>query len=171
MLSYADSAELRIVRDVLVGRFGIPARVMEEWLVFSTGSVLWGLRDAPDLDKALEAFRIERTGLPLLRRAGDRWKPTTVALQVLGRYVSKSLVQLSREELERLLSDAAIRGTITGVDQGYVAVAGPDGVAGCALYLEPQTEEGKEEGLLCSQFPKARWQSFGHYRACLRNRR
>ncbi len=163
MLSSADSAELRIIRDVLVGRFGIPARVMEEWLVFSTGSVLWGLRDAPDLDEALEAFKIERTGLPLLRRVGDSWKPTTVALQVLGKYVSKSLVQLSSEDLDRLLCDAAIRGTITDVDQGYVAVAGPDGVAGCALYLEPLAEEGKEEGLLCSQFPKARWQSFGRY--------
>jgi hypothetical protein len=136
---------------------------MEEWLIFTTGSVLWGLRDAPDLDAALETFRIERTGLPLLRRVGQRWKPTTVALQVLGKYVSKSLVQLSREELERLLSDAAIRGTIEEVDQGYVAVAGPDGMAGCALYLEPLPEEGKEEGLLLSQFPKARWQSFGRY--------
>ena len=32
-----------------------------------------------------------------------------------------------------------------------------------AAYLEPQAEEGKEDGLLCSQFPKARWQSFGRY--------
>ncbi len=163
MLSCAGSAELRAVQEVLVERFGVPARVMEEWMIFSTGSVLWGLRDAPDLDAALGALRIERTGLPLLRRVGERWKPTTVALQVLGPHVSKSLVELTREELDQLLSEAALRGTREGVDQGYVALSGPDGVVGCGLYLDPRAEEGKEEGLLCSQFPKARWKGFSRY--------
>lgn len=163
MLSSAGSAELRIIQEVLVERFGIPARVMEEWLVYSTGSVLWGLRDAPDIDAALGALKIERTGLPLLRRAGKRWKPTTVALQVLGSHVSESIVELTQNELNRLLAEAALRGTREEVDQGYVALAGPDGVVGCGLYLEPRTEEGKEEGLLCSQFPKARWKGFGRY--------
>lgn len=163
MLSCASPAELKAIGEVLVQRLGVPARVMEEWLVFSTGSVLWGLRDAPDLDRALEALNVERTGLPLLRRVGKHWKPTTVALQVLGPYVSRSRVELSRKELDELLSEAALRGTREDVEQGYVALVGPDGVVGCGLYLDPQPEEGKEEGLLCSQFPKARWKGFSRY--------
>ena len=163
MLSSAGPAELRVIQEVLVERFGIPARIMEEWLIFTTGSVLWGLRDAPDIDRALEELKIERTGLPLLRRAGKRWKPTTVALQLLGPHVSSSIVELSQEELDRLLAEAALRGTRENVDQGYVALAGPDGVVGCGLYLNPWPEEGREDGLLCSQFPKARWKGFRRY--------
>ena len=63
MLTCAGSAEKRAIQDVFGERFGVPSRVLEEWFVYSTGSVLWGLRDAPDLDEALAALRIERTGM------------------------------------------------------------------------------------------------------------
>lgn len=160
MLISASSAEKRAVQEVFEERFGVPARVLEEWLIYSTGSVLWGLRDAPRLDEAMAALKIERTGLPLLRKAGKFWKPTTVALQVMGKYISRSCVDMDYPELEQMLAEGGIRGTREDVDQGYVALVGPDGVIGCGLYLEPQPGEGNEEGLLVTQLPKARWGGF-----------
>ncbi|MFC1629590.1 hypothetical protein ACFL3H_10850 [Gemmatimonadota bacterium] len=155
MLISASPAEKRTLQAVYEERFGIPARVMEEWFVYSTGSVLWGLRDAPHLDEALAAFRFERTGIPLLRKAGRFWKPTTVALQVVGEFVSRNMIELNCHELETLLIEGELRGTRTEVEQGYVALMGPDGMVGCGLYLDP--DEDKHEGLLISQLSKARW--------------
>ncbi|MFC1500104.1 hypothetical protein ACFL6T_03695 [Candidatus Zixiibacteriota bacterium] len=155
MLISANPAERRALQAVYEERFGIPARAMEEWFVYSTGSVLWGLRDAPHLDEALNAFRFERTGIPLLRRAGRFWKPTTVALQVVGEFVARNVIELSGEELDTLLIDGELRGTRTDVEQGYIALTGPDGMVGCGLYLDP--DEEKNEGLLISQLSKARW--------------
>jgi len=155
VLTSANPAEKRALQAIYEERFGIPARAMEEWFVYSTGSVLWGLRDAPHLDEALAALRFERTGLPLLRRAGRFWKPTTVALQVVGKFVLRNMLELSRQELETILIEGELRGTRADVEQGYVALTGPDGVVGCGLYLDP--DEDHNEGLLISQLSKARW--------------
>ena len=155
MLISANPAEKRALQAVFEERFGVPARAMEEWFVYSTGSVLWGLRDAPHLDEALAAFRFERTGIPLLRKAGRFWKPTTVALQIVGEFVSCNMIELSMQDLERILIEGELRGTREGVEQGYVALTGPDGVVGCGLYLDP--DEDQSEGLLISQLSKARW--------------
>ncbi len=157
MLTCAGSAEKRAVQAVFADRFGIDLRVLEEWLLFTTGSVIWGLRDAPHLDQALAVFTVERTGLGLLRRAGRHWKPTTAALQVMGRFIERARIELTLPELETLLHDGELRGTREEVDRGYVALSGPPGVVGCGLYLEPDPAGGNPEGLLVSQLPKARW--------------
>jgi len=155
VLISANPAEQRALQETFEERFGIPPRAMEEWLLYSTGSVLWGLRDAPHLDEIMATIRFERTGIPLLRRASKRWKPTTVALQVVGNFISRNLVDLDEKELATLLVEGEVRGTREGVTEGYVALSGPDGVVGCGLYLDPQ--EDQPEGLLISQLPKARW--------------
>jgi hypothetical protein len=155
VLISAQPAEKRIALEIWEERFGVPGRVMEEWLLFSTGSVLWGLRDAPQLDEVLEAIRCVRTGIPMLRKAGRYWKPTTVALQVIGLYVTRNVIELSAEELDVVVIEGELRRTRPEVEPGYVALAGPDGVVGCGLYLAP--DEGQPEGLLISQLPKARW--------------
>jgi len=158
VLSCGGSAELRAVQKVFSDRFGVDHRVIEEWRLYTTGSVIWGLRDAPHLDTALAALRVERTGLPLLRRAGKHWKPTTVALQVLGAYLERSRIELTRAELETLLASGGLRGTRPGIEPGYVALSGPDGVVGCAIYLAPDPDGGHPDGVLLSQLPKARWE-------------
>ena len=158
MLSCAGSAELQAVREIFSGRFGVDPRVLEEWLLFTSGTVIWGLRDAPHLDEALAAFTIERTGLPLLRRAGRHYKPTSVALQVFDRFIERARIELSRAELDSLLPAGELRSTRAGNERGYVALAGPDGVVGCGIYLPPDPEAGHADGVLLSQLPRARWE-------------
>lgn len=163
MLSFAGEAEKRLVQEILGERFGVPGAELERWRFLASGSVIWAVQEDSALDEALDALRIERTGLPLLRRVGRRWKPTTVGLQVLGHEISRSIVDLDDEDVERLLAEGSIIGTRSGLDEGYVAVRGPRGVIGCCLYLDPLPEEGKPEGLLRSQLPKVHWERLGRH--------
>lgn len=144
-------------------RFGVPPEAIGELRLLCTSSVIWAVRKSEALEEALDVLRVERTGLPLLRRAGRQWKPTTVALQALGPHLRRSVISLSAEAVERLLREGSLRGTVPGVEQGYVAIRGPDGIIGCGLYLAPLPETGKEEGLLRSQLPKAQWEPFGRH--------
>ncbi len=128
-----------------------------------TSKVVWVVRKGDALEEALDNFRVQRTGLPLIRRVGKHWKPTTAALQAFGSHLRRGIVSLSAAELKRLFMEGSLRGTWGGVDEGYVAVEGPEGIIGCGLYLDPVPEEGKEEGLLRSQLPKAQWEPFGRH--------
>jgi hypothetical protein len=156
-LSCAGPAEQNAVRVFLGERFGIPDEVLAGWRVLVSGSVLWGVGESDRLDEVLAEFTLERTGLPLLRRVGERWKPTSSCLQAFGPHLTRECVVLSQEELDRLLADGFLPGTRAGLTQGYVALAGPDGVVGCGLYLDPRPDEDKPEGMLQSLLPRRRW--------------
>jgi hypothetical protein len=163
VLSSAGQIELQAVREVLEGRFGLAMGTLEKYRLMATPRVIWAVREDARLEEALAAFSAERTGLPLLRRVGEHWKPTSVALQVLGPALTRSVVALSDQETRRILTDGSVRVTLEELDQGYVAMAGSWGVIGCGLYLEPVPEEGKPEGLLRSLLPKAKWEALARH--------
>jgi hypothetical protein len=156
-LSCADETERAALREVLEDRFGVDAAVLADWRVLASGAVLWGVRESGRLDEVLAEFDLERTGLPLLRRVGPWWKPTSSCLRTFGEHLSRERLELTAEELDRLLAVGFLRGTRSGISEGYVALAGPDGVVGCGLYLDPRPEEDKPEGVLQSLLPKRRW--------------
>ncbi len=156
-LSCAGETERTAVRLFLGERFGIPEEVLAGWRVLASGAVLWGVRESDRLDEVLAEFILERTGLPLLRRVGERWKPTSSCLRTFGEHLTRECLELTAEELDRLLAEGFLRGTRSGVSEGYVALAGPDGVVGCGLYLDPRPEEDKPEGVVQSLLPKRRW--------------
>lgn len=160
MLSCAADAEIQAVHETLGDRFGVPEEVLAGWRILSTGPTLWGIREHPLLDDALQVFDVERTSMPFLRRVGSYWKPTTVVLQLLAPHISRARVRLSEAELEGLVARGGLPRTLPGAESGYVAVEGPAGVAGCGLYLEPRPEEDKPEGIILSQFPADRWGGF-----------
>jgi hypothetical protein len=163
VLSFAGEAEISLVHQILGERFGVSPAALGRWRFLVSGSVIWAVQEDRALDEVLNTLRIERTGLPLLRRVGRHWKPTTVGLQALGDEISQSIVELDDEGVERLLADGSIVGTRSGLEEGYVAVRGTRGVIGCGLYLDPLPEEGKPEGLLRSQLPKAHWERLGRH--------
>jgi len=163
VLSSAGPAEAHAVRTVLVERLGIAPEVLADLRLLCTSNVVWAIRKSDALEEALDIFRAERTGLPLIRRVGKHWKPTTAALQAFGEHLTRGIVTLTAVELERLLIQGSLRGTRAELDEGYVAIRGPEGIIGCGLYLNPIPEEGKVEGLLRSQLPKAQWEPFGRH--------
>ena len=144
-------------------RFGVAPEALSDLRMLATNNVVWVVRKGEALEEALDIFRVERTGLPLIRRVGKHWKPTTAALQAFGSHLTRGIVSLSGAELEKLFIQGSLQGTRSEVDEGYVAIEGPEGIIGCGLYLDPIPEEGKEEGLLRSQLPKAQWEPFGRH--------
>ena len=163
MLSFAGQAELQAVGEVLEERFGLSPQALADYRLLATSRVIWAVRAHARLEEALVALSVERTGLPLLRRVAVQWKPTSVALQAFGEAITRSRVELSAEEVQRILTDGSVRMTLEGQEQGYVAMVGPAGVLGCGLYLEPVPDEGKTDGLLRSQLPKAKWSALGRH--------
>jgi hypothetical protein len=163
VLFSAGPAEAHAVREVLVERLGMAPEVLADLRLLCTSKVVWAIRKGDALEEALDVFRAERTGLPLIRRVGKHWKPTTAALQAFGAHLTRGIASLSAAELERLVTEGSLRGTREELDEGYVAIRGPDGIIGCGLYLDPMPEEEKKEGLLRSQLPKAQWEPFGRH--------
>ena len=145
------------IQAVLGDRFGISRQELGRWRYLSTGNTTWGVIEHERLEEMLDGLQIERTGMPLLRRVGRFYKPTTVALQVMGPHITRNRIELSREQLETLLSQGPQECTMTGMTTGYVALAGPDGVVGCGLYLEPRPEHDRPLGRLESLLPRVRW--------------
>lgn len=92
------------------------------------------------------------TGIRLLRSTGmthSPYKPTTYGLQVLADHVSRSIVELSREELEAVVFDRERIGC--DADQGYVALRFRDSIIGCGRVtrkgLETQIPKGRAQDL------------------------
>lgn len=88
-------------------------------------------------------------GIRLLRDTGIGLKPTTYGLQLLDDAVTERRVELSREELERLVFD---RETLDcRLSNGYVALVFRDTVIGCGLVtgegLETQVPKGRAQDL------------------------
>jgi len=162
-LSCAGETERTAVREVLGERFGVPAAVLAGWRLLATGAVVWGVRESVHLDGVLDELTLERTGLPLLRRVGPRWKPTSSCLQAFGEHVRRERLVLTQEELDRLLAEGFLRGSRGGISEGYVALTGPDGVVGCGLYLDPRPDEDKPEGIVQSLLPRRRWSGLARW--------
>lgn len=87
---------------------------------------LWLVRGETDLN-------IETDGIRALRVSNRGFKPTTYFLQLAGDFVEKNIVQLSGEELEKLLNREMIERT--GMEKGYVVLMYEDWVMGCGYFM------------------------------------
>ncbi|MBI4774549.1 MAG: hypothetical protein HY788_10275 [Deltaproteobacteria bacterium] len=101
------------------------------------------IRRSAHLEQAFD-LKVHVPGLPILRRVGDYLKPTGAILQLAGHLVHRNVLDLSEEELSRLL-DAGHMADASGLEEGYVMIRAAGVPAGCALVLG---------GRLLSRFPK-----------------
>jgi NOL1/NOP2/fmu family ribosome biogenesis protein len=128
-------------------RFGIPDEVFTGFSFLKEGKMIWVVSESKGLEEIFDRLKIMSAGVPLLRLL-ERWKPTTVGLQVFGGLATKNVVTLDDETLNIFLKDETIRKNFP-VEFGYVIVKWKNGVLGCGLY-------GKEG--LKSQIPVEGWQ-------------
>jgi len=128
-------------------RFGIPDEVFTGFSFLKEGKMIWVVSESKGLEEIFDRLKIMSAGVPLLRLL-ERWKPTTVGLQVFGGLATKNVVTLDDETLNLLLKDETICKNFP-VEFGYVIVKWKNGVLGCGLY-------GKEG--LKSQIPVEGWQ-------------
>jgi NOL1/NOP2/fmu family ribosome biogenesis protein len=144
---FVSKAERDEILSYYRERFGIPDKVFTGFSFLKEGKMIWVVSDSKGLEEILDRLKIMSAGVPLLRLL-ERWKPTTVGLQVFGGLATKNVVSLEDETLDLFLKDGAVHKNFP-VEYGYVIVKWKNGVLGCGLY-------GKEG--LKSQIPVEGWQ-------------
>ena len=122
-------------------------QISDRAIFLKEGKMIWVVSESKGLEELFDRLKIMSAGVPLLRLL-ERWKPTTVGLQVFGDLATKNVVTLEDETLDLFLKDGTIRKNFSA-EFGYVIVKWKNGVLGCGLY-------GKEG--LKSQIPVEGWQ-------------
>lgn len=119
----------------LLERFGIPAdalaglRTVEGQGAFfiATSQVM-----------LFDAVRPLRRGIRFCRVFPHSVKPTTHAMQVLGRLATRNVIDLDREDIVRLIGGQQVEvDAASGVEDGYVLVRVEGFTAGVCLYRRP----------------------------------
>jgi len=137
------SSILKYLRD----RFGISKRIFSDYSFIVRGEKIWiAFKDV--LEKDLEGLNIEAIGLLFGRyfEKQKRFKPTTNALQIFGRYATKNIVELDEKEKDMYIRGYDLEKKLN-LEEGYVIVKFKNDVLGCGLY---------REGKIKNQIPKAR---------------
>ena len=124
-------------------RFGIPPSVFANHYLFRRRQTVW-LFTKDDRLSALASLRVETVGVPILRWVKEHLKPTSAALQLFGKYVSKNIVSLDPVQLDELVEKRKVKGEFP-VSPGYVLIKTEGVSIGCGLYLPDR---------LISQFPR-----------------
>jgi len=134
---------LKYLRD----RFGISKRIFSDYSFIVRGEKIW-IAFKNVLEKDLEGLNIEAIGLLFGRyfEKQKRFKPTTNALQIFGRYATKNIVELDEKEKEMYIRGYDLEKKLN-LEEGYVIVKFKNDVLGCGLY---------REGKIKNQIPKAR---------------
>ncbi len=133
---------IRQVYD-LAERFGIPTEVVDQ-LSFErgVGAIFVGTREVIEFD----LVRPMRKGMRLLRVFPHSLKPTTWAMQILGRYASKNVIDVNEEQAVNLVRGKNLE-LEAAVEDGFVLIRCRGFVVGVGLYRRP---------MIKSQIPRHR---------------
>jgi NOL1/NOP2/fmu family ribosome biogenesis protein len=134
---------LKYLRD----RFEIPKKIFSDYSFIIKGEKIWIVaRDV--LEKDLEGLKIESIGLLFGRyfERQKRFKPTTNALQIFGKYATKNVVELNEKEKNQYIRGYDLEKELN-LEEGYVIIKFKNDMLGCGLY---------REGKIKNQIPKAR---------------
>jgi NOL1/NOP2/fmu family ribosome biogenesis protein len=132
----------RQLREVLT-RFGIPESAMGRLSVLPTEDVVFiGTKEAIEFD----ACRPMRRGIRLCRVFPHSLKPTTWAMQVLGRHATKNVIDLDGVQAASIINGGQFE-LEANAEDGFVLLRCRGFVVGVGLYKRP---------LLKSQIPRHR---------------
>lgn len=124
-------------------RFGIPDSALDSLeAVFVQDTVFVATPEA----MAFDTVRPMRRGIRLCRVFPRSVKPTTFAMQVLGKHATRNCIDLAREDVVRLMRDGQIDSEAE-VENGFVLVRCLGFTVGVGLYKRP---------VLKSQIPRHR---------------
>ncbi|MFO7675067.1 MAG: hypothetical protein R6X12_01940 [bacterium] len=135
---------VREVRD-LARRFGIPEAVfagLEAVTAPNQGTVFLATPEVMRFD----AVRPLRRGIRFCRLFPHSVKPTSHAMQLLGRHATRNCIEVSRADAVRLVAGGQLE-VETGCDDGFVLIRCEGFTIGVGLYHRP---------VLKSQIPRHR---------------
>lgn len=119
----------------LLERFGVPAEALAGLdVVEGQGAFFIGTRKV----MAFDAVRPLRRGIRFCRVFPRSVKPTTHAMQVLGRHATRNCIDLDRKSVVRLIGGEQLQFQAPpDVENGYVLVRVDGFAAGVGLYRRP----------------------------------
>jgi NOL1/NOP2/fmu family ribosome biogenesis protein len=99
-------------------RFGIPATVFEPYALLEAGNSWWLLRNSPYLELA-SRFKVFGCGIKAFQRVSRYVKPTTRLIQLFGGEATKSVVDITDEQLHSLMRGEGMESRLD-IENGYV---------------------------------------------------
>ena len=120
------SSELRQqIIDFYAHQFGIPEAFLEALVIEANKEEIWG-----GTGSVLPGIYSPRAiGLRIGRNFPREFKPTSVFLAALGPLISRSRVDIDRDDLKKLLLGQRI--AYSGTEAGYIALVYQGDVLGC----------------------------------------
>lgn len=127
-------------------RFGFPRSLFDSY-TFLKGTInFWMLTKTEHLYK-LKNLTPEVVGLLFLRRVSQYLKPTSAFLQRFGKYATKNVVPLNKEQLLALRENLKIAINLP-LSPGYVVLRDEDWILGCGFYTSGKLFAYFEEKLI-----------------------
>jgi len=137
--------EVRYILSFLEERYGFPKHIFDGYTFLVRGrNSIWIFSGHPSMLEMIP--RVDVAGIRALHLSIKKTlKPTTIFLQVFGRYATKNIVELrSEDEAITFMSGGSIAREYN-VEEGFVIVKFDGDVLGCGFY---------SNGVLRSKIPK-----------------
>lgn len=138
---------LRTLRE----EFGFDTALLEPYELYMSESARQKIFLGPKTDLPVH---MADTGGVLIARAGATIKPATSFFQLFGKYVTKNVVRLTREQVKPFCAGEDLELTVEqmgGSERGYVMVVWEEHCLGCGLLkgttLENQVPKANRLGL------------------------
>jgi NOL1/NOP2/fmu family ribosome biogenesis protein len=130
----ANKDERHRVFSYLEGRFGIPEKLFDGYLLFKRKKSWLLMREAPQIYSASQ-LKVSKVGLKAFQRIGGFLKPTTRIIQIFGHTATKARLEIDERQLQRLLAAGELPFDLD-LDNGYVILALRDNrVLGLGLFI------------------------------------
>jgi len=130
---------------IIERKFGIPRKCFKDFSFIVRAEKIWMVSKSVN-EKDLNNLKIEAIGMLFGRYFENekRFKPTTNALQIFGKFAKKNIINITDEELKKYLSGFDINKK-ADVENGFVIIKHREDIIGCGLY---------KDGVIKNQIPK-----------------
>jgi NOL1/NOP2/fmu family ribosome biogenesis protein len=129
--------------EQLVVRFGFPATLFRPYALVDHEDDMFVT--TPEVEE-FERVKVVRKGIRLVRVFAHGIKPTTNAMQLFGRYATRSVIDLDRRQAREFMQGTTLE-LNAPVEEGFVIVRHDGFGLGVGLY---------RQGILRSQVPLSR---------------
>ena len=117
--------------DVICLRFGIDRKVFKDYSFIRKRDSVW-LTSRRMFSSEIPSLNIEAAGM-LFVRVSRTVKPTTNAIQLLDRHITRNRLELEKEKLDAFIRGLDVDLGETELSDGYVAVCHDGRAYGCGL--------------------------------------
>jgi hypothetical protein len=130
----AEEYERHRIVSYLQARFGIPERLLDDYLLFKRKKSWSLLRNTPKVVLA-SGLKTSYAGMKGFQKIGPFIKPTTRMIQVFGHLATKCALSINTVELAILISGGELSKEL-GIENGYIILKTNQGqILGLGLFL------------------------------------